>query len=552
MNKSVINLSRLGIAALFLFLYIIPLGVRPIINPDESRYAEIPREMLASGDWIVPRFNGLRYFEKPVLGYWMIAVSLRTFGENAFAARLPSALAVGISALIIFLLLQKAGRRYPEGELTGAAFLTSLAVFAMGTTNILDSGFSMFITAALASFFWGYQAKRAPVRSRWYMGGGFFIGLAFLIKGFVAFAVPALVLIPFLLWNRRGKELLVNYWSALAIAVLVVLPWGLAIYFKEPDFWRSFFWQEHINRFLGSEAQHSEPIWFFLSVIGWGAFPWVVLIPASISGLVKTRIRDPLLRFSICWFLFPLLFFSLSRGKLPTYILPCFPPLIIILIRGLLLYFGSGRKKIFNAGVGILIGVVVIIGLGLAVVQLEVFSIPKIFNPMEIWKLVIALAGIFIWAFFLLLSFRQKEYMKKLIAFSIAPAIFLFSSPFIVPDRVIEGKAPGDFLMRNLSGFKPGTILVSDKYGTGSLCWFSGRDDVFIIESNGEFKYGLSYPDSQWRRLTFTRFKELLKTVFRGKRVFLFLDTDRYLEYQPDLPRPVSVKTGDGFVLAEY
>ena len=86
----------------FLFFYILPLGIRPMVTPDESRYAEIPREMIASGDWIVPTLNGLKYFEKPVLGYWMNAVSIKLFGENAFAVRFPSAAATGISGFILF------------------------------------------------------------------------------------------------------------------------------------------------------------------------------------------------------------------------------------------------------------------------------------------------------------------------------------------------------------------------------------------------------------------------------------------------------------------
>ena len=94
--------SYLAAIGIFVLLYIIPLGIRPIILPDESRYAEIPREMLTSGNWIVPKLNGLRYFEKPVLGYWLNASSIKLFGENAFAARLPSALATGLSAFIIF------------------------------------------------------------------------------------------------------------------------------------------------------------------------------------------------------------------------------------------------------------------------------------------------------------------------------------------------------------------------------------------------------------------------------------------------------------------
>ena len=102
----VMKYASAGLIVLFLLLYILPLGVRPIVIPDEARYCEIPREMLVSGDWVVPRLNGLRYFEKPVLGYWVTAASMALFGQNPFAARLPSAAATGLSALLLFLLVR--------------------------------------------------------------------------------------------------------------------------------------------------------------------------------------------------------------------------------------------------------------------------------------------------------------------------------------------------------------------------------------------------------------------------------------------------------------
>ncbi len=99
---------QLLLTALFLAIYILPLGVRPLIIPDEARYAEIPREMVATGNWVVPHFNGLRYFEKPVFGYWTHAISIRLFGENNFAVRLPAPMSVGLSALLLFFLLDRA------------------------------------------------------------------------------------------------------------------------------------------------------------------------------------------------------------------------------------------------------------------------------------------------------------------------------------------------------------------------------------------------------------------------------------------------------------
>ena len=157
--------SSIAVIGLFLLLYILPLGVRPIVIPDESRYAKVAREMLVSGDWVVPHLNGVRYFEKPVLDYWLNALSVMLFGENAFAIRFPSAVAVGVSALILFLLVKRFAGGYSAGLLAAAVLLTCLEVFGVGTFSVLDSTFSMFATAAMVSFFFAYMEWR-PKKGR--------------------------------------------------------------------------------------------------------------------------------------------------------------------------------------------------------------------------------------------------------------------------------------------------------------------------------------------------------------------------------------------------
>jgi 4-amino-4-deoxy-L-arabinose transferase len=157
---------QLLIPSLYLLLYILPLGFRPIFIPDESRYAEIPREMIASGDWIVPHLDGIRYFEKPVLGYWLNALSMKAFGENAFAVRFPSAMATGLSAFIIFLLVRRFSNRNFLGAITAVIFLTCFEVYGVGTFNVLDSTLAMFGTAAMASFFFAHTEGTSGKKRR--------------------------------------------------------------------------------------------------------------------------------------------------------------------------------------------------------------------------------------------------------------------------------------------------------------------------------------------------------------------------------------------------
>ena len=328
--------ASIALIVLFLFVYILPLGFRPLAIPDEARYGEIPREMLTSGDWVVPRLNGLKYFEKPVFGYWTNAVSLTVFGENAFALRLPSALSVGLSTLMIFLLVRKFSARETAAVLSPAIFLTCPLVLAMGHITVLDSLLSMLLTGALVCFFFSHMAENRRRKNFFLALMGVFCGMAFLTKGFLAFAVPVLAVVPFLLWERRFKDLLKVPWIPMLTAFLVVLPWSLMIHFREGNFWNYFFWTEHIARFLHPiSGQHPKPVWYFLPVLVGGALPWFIQAPAVLPMVLKFELKSPLMRFVLCWFLFPFLFFSVCSGKLIPYILPCFPPLAIVLSIGL-------------------------------------------------------------------------------------------------------------------------------------------------------------------------------------------------------------------------
>ncbi|HEJ83636.1 MAG TPA: phospholipid carrier-dependent glycosyltransferase, partial [Desulfobacteraceae bacterium] len=389
----------LAVISLFLILYILPLGWRPLAIPDETRYAEIPREMIASGDWVVPRLNGLKYFEKPALGYWLNALSIMVFGENPFAVRLPSALSAGMTAMILFFLMRRFGTRAEAAPLGAAAYLTALLVLALGTISILDSMLTLFLTGAMASFFFACQEGHPLKRSGFLALFGAFCGLAFLMKGFLAFAVPGIAIVPFLVWERRLKELFRILWIPLLALLLVTLPWGILIHLKEGDFWNYFFWTEHIRRFISPvPGQHPKPFWYFLPILAGGALPWLFLVPAAFSettaGLGR---RDPLVRFAVCWFLFPFLFFSACSGKLIPYILPCFPPFIMIIAMGLADYFEKGKKRAFNVAAWCL--AVLMGGIAIALVLNQTTRIlwVRVYDPLESWKWAIAAGGFLAW-----------------------------------------------------------------------------------------------------------------------------------------------------------
>ncbi|MBW2117280.1 MAG: phospholipid carrier-dependent glycosyltransferase [Deltaproteobacteria bacterium] len=545
--------SSFAVIALFLLLYILPLGVRPIIIPDEARYAEIPREMIVSGDWVVPHLNGLRYFEKPVLGYWLNAAAISMFGENAFAIRFPSAMAVGISALMLFGLVRRFAGMYSAGIFAAALFLICLEVFGVGTFCVLDSIFSMFLTAAMVSFFFAYMADRAGKRIVLLALSGAFFGLSFLAKGFIAFAVPVVVILPFLIWEGRWKELFRLPWVPIVTALIVAFPWAVLIHHREPDFWHYFFWIEHVKRFMSDHPQHPEAFWYFVPMLIGGALPWTALLPSVVQGINKTHLKGPLVRFAICWLIFPFLFFSASHGKLATYILPCFPPFAILVTIGLLKYLEGERKRAFNIGASFLAVMVALFALILIVSQATDFPGVRAYGPSETWKLVLGIIGLMTWSILLAFARRLSDSRTKLAFFCAAPVLFMFVSQFILPDQFIKRKAPGEFLLRHSDRIHRDTILVSGNSPLHATCWFYKRSDVFLIRSGGEMSYGLDHDElKRHRLLSVEQFRDLINKNSGKKRVVLITDTKHYAEQKIKLPEPAFEDINGRFVFAQF
>ncbi len=551
---NVVTIAKAGtaIAVLFLLIYILPLGVRPMVMPDETRYAEISREMLDTGEWIVPKLDSLRYFEKPVLGHWLNAAAQYVFGQNAFAVRFPSAIAVGFSALAIFLFTGQCAGGASIGLLAAAIFLTFAEVFAIGVFCVLDSVFSLFITTALVAFYFAWTLHTPAKKNTFLVLFGVFCGLAFLTKGFLALMLPILVVIPFVAWERRWKDLPVFFGIPLVTSVLVFLPWCIAIYFQEPDFWRYFIWTEHLERFLhANNGQHPEPFWFFIPILAGGALPWTAVFPLVIAGLKKTQSKDPFVRFLICWLVFPFMFFSACRGKLGTYILPCYPPLAILTAIGLTKYLAAGKIQALSANLRNSAIFVLVVAVALIVIQA---SIPawRIYGPKEVWKCVIIVIALSIYAMLLLIARDATDIWKILAFWCFSPVLVMFASQFGMPDRIAHGKAPNQFLIHNLSRIKPDTIIVSDNYMTPAVCWCYKRTDVFLIDRGGELTYGLKYKDSKQRLLDIDKFKMLINEAKENKLVTLITSARRYDEYKCELPRPVFKDDRCGFVFAQF
>ena len=517
-----------GLILIYILVYILPLGGRPMLTPDEFRYGEIPREMIESGNWVVPKLIDVRYFEKPVLGYWLNAVSIILFGENAFALRFSSALTTGLAAFLLFFLVLKARKDPEEALLASGLFLSFGMVFGLGTFAVLDAATMFFVSGTLLCFYLGCeQEKWGWSKFGALAAAGIFAGLAFLTKGFLAFAVPAITIIPYLIWTKRWKQIFVLPWIPLAFTIIISLPWSLMIHQQAPDFWHYFFWDEHVKRFLqDAGTHHPEPFYFFIPFLAAGLMPLGLFIPSAFVGFknnFSSVLKDKLIKFAICWFAFPFLFFSACSGKLPTYILPCFMPFAILFSRGLLEYFRSDKSRIFDVTAKILMILLVVGACGFAVVQIiaDKGFFTGLYRADELWKWVLAGVAIVVSAYCLFKMYRAKRYQTKLYLLLLSPVLIFFLSHFIIPDFILEGKAQGIYLEQFKNRVKPGMTLVVHPNMMHAVAWEFKNKDMLFYTHGGELELGLEYENSKARMISNKQFLDLLKTTPRGKIIFI-------------------------------
>ncbi len=340
--------ERSTLLALWFFLGLLPLLVRPLWEPDEGRYAEIPREMLATGDWLTPHLNGVLYFEKPPLQYWLSALSMKLFGLTGAAARLPLALASGLMIWAAWRLAKRLGAREPLWAPFMAA--TGLLAFLVGQILTLDALFSAFLVAGIAAFVEAVARRREGQPAMgWTLATFVLLAGALLTKGLAELVLTGGILIFSLGFAWRDAELrravLRTALDPLGwlLYLSLVVPWFWAVNRANPGHADFFFIHEHFRRFLTHEhARQGSNNWlldklYFVGILALGLLPW---LSATVLGLKRSwlflRGRGPqsqehLARWTVgitvLAFLWPLVFFSVSGSKLPPYILPAIVPL---------------------------------------------------------------------------------------------------------------------------------------------------------------------------------------------------------------------------------
>ncbi|MFO0807685.1 MAG: glycosyltransferase family 39 protein [Gemmataceae bacterium] len=294
----------------------------PLLEPEEARYAEIPRQMLAADRWLVPTLHGQDYLDKPPLFYWLVMGCYRVFGVHDWAARIVPALAAVLTVAVVYgWTWAVAGRRVAFAA--GLVLLLTPEFIYRGRFVTMNGLLALFTTAALAC---GHVARLGPrLCIGWWLTSAACVGLGLLTKGPVA---AALVLPPMLAhgWlDRRLARVPLRWWLAFgATAVAVAAPWFVAVAMQCPEFVGYFFWFHHVVRYTNA-FDHAKPWWAYLPQLALGLLPWTLLLPLACRFAMR---RDAFALVAAAWMV---LFFSLAGSKRPVYLVPALPPLAIAL-----------------------------------------------------------------------------------------------------------------------------------------------------------------------------------------------------------------------------
>jgi len=484
--------AAMGVLTMAMFLYFTGLGSYPLLDPDEGRYAEIPREMLESGDFITPRLNYVKYFEKPPLYYWLTAGSMAVFGQKEWAVRLVPAVA-GFLTLLLIMALGKKIFDGPTGVLGAWIYLTSVIPMALARLPIIDGVFSMFLTATWGTWYLGYKAHAKQSRRVWYCISWACLGLAVMTKGIAAIALTGLIAGGFILCRRDWRALLSFEWvPGLLIFALIVVPWHWAVVSRNPGFFHFYIVVQHFSRLVSQE--HAKPFWFFILIFPFGMLLWTgFFFPALAKSLRKAVKAVKLPRvdgghgeavlFLVIWVVAVIGLFSLSTCKLIPYILPAYPAMALLMA-----HFIRGREQLTRSvrwGTAILAVLLLVCVWALMPMAMRQDTLP-IFHLVPAIR--VAQAGLITGGILLLLSLFKRRLVPFATGFAI---VLLFPAMLMIVPSVANYRKVGGFIKAMPSPLPLEIRTAEWRNYDQSLSFYTGRRTI-LVDEIGELAYGSS------------------------------------------------------------
>ncbi|MEO6022579.1 MAG: phospholipid carrier-dependent glycosyltransferase [Burkholderiales bacterium] len=478
------------LVGLFTLVWFGSLDYRHLVKPDEGRYAEISREMANSGDWITPRLNGIKYFEKPPLQYWLTALAFNAFGANEWTARLWTALC-GYLGIVIVGIGAKRLHGVKVGWLSVLFLATNFFYVGLGHINTLDMGLTFFLTLSLVAFL---VAQHAPQSSRaeisWMLVAWSAVAGAVLSKGLIGVVIPSATLVIYSLAQRDGSAWRrLHPLPGLLVFLAISAPWFVTVSLRNPEFPYFFFIHEHFLRYATHLHRRDEPWWFFIPILCIGLIPWTI---ATVAGFVYELKAQTNLgqfsaqRFLLVWCGFVMLFFSLSGSKLPAYILPIFPALALLL--GPYLSQISTKVLLWNAAAGLVLGLVGLIALPLVLHAREDWAEFALYRNYSQW-LAVAMAVLAMGGGFGLYLSKQRRLMAALTLLGISGFVAIMLG--LLGHESLAPSNSSYYIAQELKPMLRVDIpLYSIKIYDQTLPFYLNRT-VTLVAYVDEFEYGL-------------------------------------------------------------
>ena len=485
-------------AALLAAAWFTGLGQRDLFQTDEGRYAEIPREMLVSGDWVTPRLDTLKYFEKPPLQYWGTAVSYELLGAGNASSRLWTAL-TGFLCILMTIFVGKRLFGAYAAWLAALPLVGSVYFVIMGHFNTLDMGVTFFMSGSLMAFLLAMEAWSIKAQRGWMYAAWVAAALATLSKGLEAVVLPGAVFLLYVGITRDWARFRQLYFiGGMLIYLLITAPWFLLVSLRNPEFPRFFFIHEHFERFLTTVHHRVEPWWFFIPILLFGLWCFLPQFLRALLNLVRRRGAAPgegrfdsvLFLWLWCGFIF--LFFSLSDSKLGSYILPMFPALALLIGRELA--YVKRRDAMLSALLGVVLAIAALWQApalqqhgGKVPVELYQAFLPWLMAGSGL--LLLASAAAFLFAYF-------SRVAAGLVVLS--AGMFLAVQTVSAGAQVLSPVYSQHQLALQMAPYaKPGVTIYSLDDYPQSLPFYLGRT-MTVAAYQGELEFGIGQEPQKW------------------------------------------------------
>ena len=467
-----------------------------LFNPDESRYAQIAREMNQTGDFITPHLNGVKYLEKPALHYWINAFFFKILGECEASARLWSATAGFLSVLFLFFVARRLyGIRV--ALFSSLVLICSPLFYGVGHLNNLDMGLNLFLEMAFGFMLLSQQKGiTKKEEKKWLLCMWAAMGLSFMTKGLIGALLPFLVLISYTFLARDWQLWKKLYWGqGLVIFLLIVLPWFAIVSIKNPEFLHFFFIHEHFERFITGHNWHLEPFWYFIPIGFAGLFPWCFCFPLALRENFKNKEKNFLFhrRLTFLWALVIFLFFSSSSSKLITYILPIYPALALMI--GSYLEKQDFRFYLWAGLLCALFALTGIITFSPLTSLHEKFSRPELHQNFFIWVMIASMI-FFVASILAIILSRKKKTFSAICLFSVLT--LLSFQICLIGYSEFSPKFSSYELAQVISPYvkKETKLYYLGQYDHGVTYYLNHQ--AIVVYFMGELEFGLKHGDQEW------------------------------------------------------